>query len=151
VDSLFHALAESSKPSRYHRVMPMKRVGRSTSSAVMSSREELAGAVSLFHSLADQTRLAIVQRLAMGERRVVDLTQQLDLPQSTVSSHLACLRDCQLIVARPEGRQMFYSLAHLGLLDLLKAAEQLLADTGDAVALCPIYGVGPTKDRAGER
>jgi ArsR family transcriptional regulator, cadmium/lead-responsive transcriptional repressor len=129
----------------------MKKVGRSTSTAVMSSREELNGAVSLFHSLADPTRLAIVQCLVIGERRVVDLTQELDLPQSTVSSHLACLRDCQLIVARPEGRQMFYSLAHVGLLDLLKAAEQLLADTGEAVALCPTYGVSPTKNRAGKR
>ena len=46
---------------------------------------------------------------------------------------------------------MFYSLAHLGLLDLLKAAEQLLADTGEAVALCPTYGVSPTKNRAGRR
>jgi ArsR family transcriptional regulator, cadmium/lead-responsive transcriptional repressor len=50
------------------------------------------------------------------------------------------LRDCQLIVARPEGRQMFYALAHPGLFDLLKSAEQLLADTGEAVALCPTYG-----------
>jgi ArsR family transcriptional regulator, cadmium/lead-responsive transcriptional repressor len=35
---------------------------------------------------------------------------------------------------------MFYSLAHPGLLDLLKSAEQLLADTGEAVALRPRYG-----------
>jgi ArsR family transcriptional regulator, cadmium/lead-responsive transcriptional repressor len=45
-----------------------------------------------------------------------------------------------MIVARPEGRQMFYALAHPGLFDLLKSAEQLLADTGEAVALCPTYG-----------
>ncbi len=96
--------------------------------------------MSLFHSLADPTRLAILQSIAAGERRVVDLTVDLELPQSTVSSHLACLRDCELVVARPEGRQTFYSLAHPGLLDLLKSAEQLLADTGKAVALCPTYG-----------
>jgi ArsR family transcriptional regulator, cadmium/lead-responsive transcriptional repressor len=35
---------------------------------------------------------------------------------------------------------MFYVLAHPSLLDLLKSAELLLADTGEAVALCPIYG-----------
>jgi len=56
-----------------------------------------------------------------------------------VSSHLACLRDCRLVVARPEGRQMFYSLAHPDLLDLFRAAEQLLA-AGSAVKLCPAYG-----------
>lgn len=104
------------------------------------SRENLAGAVALFHSLSDPTRLAIVRQLAHREARVVDLTRALGLPQSTVSSHLACLRDCRLISGRPEGRQMFYAIAVPELLDVFAAAEQLLAATGDAVALCPRHG-----------
>lgn len=94
----------------------------------------------LFHGLADRNRLAIVRQLAHGERRVVDLTEALGVAQGTVSGHLACLRDCGLIVGRPEGRQMFYSIAHPELMDLLGAAEQLLALTGEAVELCPNYG-----------
>ena len=35
-----------------------------------------------------------------------------------------------------------YSLAQPALLDLLAAAEDLLAATGNAVALCPAYGQG---------
>lgn len=70
----------------------------------------------------------------------MDLTGELAAPQSTVSGHLACLRDCGLVVARPEGRQMFYSLARPELIDLLAAAEHLLEATGSAVALCPAYG-----------
>lgn len=104
------------------------------------TREDLVGAVALFHSLSDPTRLAIVRHLALGEARVVDLTRALKLPQSTVSSHLACLRDCELITGRPEGRQMFYALARPELMDVLAAAETLLAATGNAVALCPNYG-----------
>ncbi|MFB9718522.1 ArsR/SmtB family transcription factor [Planobispora longispora] len=96
-------------------------------------------AAALFHSLADETRLRIVQRLARGEARVVDLTSQLALAQSTVSKHLACLRDCGLVDYRTEGRQSFYSLTRPELMDLLAAAEQLLAATGHAVALCPIH------------
>jgi ArsR family transcriptional regulator len=99
-------------------------------------------AVALFHSLADQTRLRIVQRLAAGEARVVDLTGELGLAQSTVSKHLACLRDCGLVRFRAEGRQSFYSLARPELMDLLASAEALLAATGSAVALCPTYGAG---------
>lgn len=103
-------------------------------------RQELVPAAALFHSLSDTTRLAIVARLAAGEARVVDLTERLGLAQSTVSAHLACLRDCGLVTGRPQGRQMFYSLTRPELLDLLQAAETLLAATGSAVALCPNFG-----------
>jgi DNA-binding transcriptional ArsR family regulator len=99
-----------------------------------------AAAVALFRSLGDPVRLQIVQRLVHGEARVVDLTRELGLAQSTVSKHLACLRDCGLVDFRAEGRQSFYSLTRPELVDLLQAAEQLLAATGSAVALCPVNG-----------
>ncbi|MEV1143629.1 metalloregulator ArsR/SmtB family transcription factor [Micromonospora sp. NPDC049799] len=102
---------------------------------------DLNPAVALFRSLGDPTRLAILRRLATGEARVVDLTGELTLAQSTVSKHLACLRDCGLVDFRVEGRQSFYALARPELLDLLRSAEQVLAATGDAVALCPAYGM----------
>ena len=104
-------------------------------------------AVALFRSLGDPTRLAIVMRLAAGEARVVDLTRGLGLAQSTVSKHLACLRGCRLVDFRAEGRQSFYSLARPELIDLLRSAEGLLAQTGEAVALCPVYG-DPQTDQA---
>ena len=73
---------------------------------------------------------------------MVDLTAHLGLAQSTVSKHLACLRDCGLVTSRVEGRASVFSLTHRGaLMDLLAAAERLLGLTGDAVALCPVYGV----------
>lgn len=104
----------------------------------------MAPAVALFRSLADQTRLRIVQRLAgAGEARVVDLTSELGLAQSTVSKHLACLRDCGLVDYRVAGRQSFYALTQPELMDLLQAAEGVLTATGSAVALCPTYGTRP--------
>ncbi len=106
----------------------------------VDSEGALLRGAALFHGLADRNRLAIVRKLAHGERRVVDLTKALGVAQGTVSGHLACLRDCGLVVGRPEGRQMFYSIAHPELMDLLGAAEQLLALTGEAVELCPNYG-----------
>src|SRR2546428_2560762 len=115
----------------YHRRMAM------ISPLSLESRSTLAPAAALFHSLGDQTRLAIVRRLSEGEARVVDLVAELGLAQATVSKHLACLRDCQLVSFRIEGRQSFYSLAQPALQELLAAAEQLLEATGSAVALCP--------------
>ena len=104
-------------------------------------RADLGPAVALFRSLGDPTRLTLLHELARGERRVVDLTRAVGLAQSTVSAHLACLRDCGLVVSRPVGRQSVFSLARPELLDLLAAGEQLLAATGAQVALCPTYGV----------
>src|SRR5680860_1180375 len=76
-----------------------------------------------------------------GEHRVVDLTAHLGLAQSTVSAHLACLRDCGLVASRPEGRASVYSLTHArALLDLFTAAERILDLTGEAVTLCPTFG-----------
>ncbi|HEX2811011.1 MAG TPA: metalloregulator ArsR/SmtB family transcription factor [Kineosporiaceae bacterium] len=103
---------------------------------------DLSPAVALFRSLGDATRLAIVHELARGERRIVDLTGRLGLAQSTVSAHVACLRDCGLVQGRPVGRQMLYRLTRPELLAVLGAAEELLAATGSAVALCPVYGDG---------
>lgn len=105
------------------------------------SRAALAPAGALFRGLGDLTRLALVQRLARGEARVVDLVAELGLAQSTVSSHLACLRDCGLVDFRPQGRASVYFLARPELLDLLASAEALLAATGAAVALCPTSGL----------
>ena len=104
-----------------------------------------AEAVCLFRSLADPARLQIVRHLALGEHRVVDLTAHLGLAQSTVSAHLACLRDCGLAASRPVGRASLWSLAaQPELMALLAAAERLLTVTGDAVALCPTYGTAAT-------
>lgn len=103
----------------------------------------LAPAAALFHGLSDPTRLAILQRLAAGEHRVRDLVEHLGLAQSTVSAHLACLRDCGLVTSRPHGRASMFSLTTAPeLLEVLAVAERLLAATGYAVALCPNYGVG---------
>lgn len=103
-------------------------------------RDDLVPAVALFRGLADPTRLAIARRLAHGEARVVDLTGELGLAQSTVSSHLACLRECGLVDYRPQGRASVYFLSRPELLDLFTAAESLLQAAGEQVVLCPNYG-----------
>jgi ArsR family transcriptional regulator, cadmium/lead-responsive transcriptional repressor len=113
----------------------------SPATAEISEPAALAVAACLFRSLGDPARLAILRHLALGEHRVVDLTAHLGLAQSTVSAHLACLRDCGLVTSRPQGRASMFSLTHADAIrDVLAAAEKLLAATGDAVALCPRYG-----------
>nr|WP_090972825.1 metalloregulator ArsR/SmtB family transcription factor [Nocardioides exalbidus] len=102
----------------------------------------LTAAACLFNGFSDRSRLAIVQHLALGEHRVVDLVRHLGLAQSTVSQHLGCLVDCGIAQVRPEGRASLYSLTHPeATMDILACAERMLALTGDAVTLCGTYGV----------
>lgn len=112
-----------------------------TNATLLRSRAELEPAVCLFKGLADPARLSILRLLMTGEKKVVELTTQLALAQSTVSQHLACLRECGLVTVRPQGRSSMYALTRLELIDLLSAAEQLLTAAGDDVVLCPTYGV----------
>jgi DNA-binding transcriptional ArsR family regulator len=111
-----------------------------TSPVVVAERSALAPAAALFRSLGDPARLVIVRRLAEGPARVTDLTAGLGLAQSTVSKHLACLRDCGLVTSEPAGRASVFRLAQPALADVLAAAEAVLAATGNAVAICPSYG-----------
>ena len=102
---------------------------------------EASTVASLLDVLGDATRLAILRHLHGGEHRVVELTEHLGLAQSTVSAHLACLRDCGMVDSRPVGRASLFSVTHPEqVLALLRSAEQLLAVAGDAVALCPSGG-----------
>ena len=100
---------------------------------------DLEVAAELFHSLADSTRLTIIQHLFNGEHNVRELTEHLGLAQSTISAHLACLKGCGLVTSRPQGRSSYFSLADKGrTIGLLSGAEGLLDATGRAVALCPM-------------
>lgn len=104
------------------------------------AQDDLTAAACLFHGLSDAGRLRILQHLALGEHRVRDLIDHLGLAQSTVSAHVACLRDCGLLAVRREGRSAYYRLAHPeATIDLLRSAEHLLGLTGDAVLLCPAH------------
>lgn len=111
-----------------------------TEPAPVAEAGAMAAAAELFRSLGDPSRLVILQHLQLGEHRVVDLTAHLGLSQSTVSKHLACLRNAGLVTVRPEGRASVYALAHDDeVVALLGAAERILALTGDAVALCRLH------------
>ena len=113
-----------------------------TSPYAEMERTELAPAAALFRSLGDPARLMIVRRLAGGPARVTDLVAALGLAQSTVSKHLACLRDCGLVASEQAGRASVFRLTQPALAGMLTAADAVLAATGNAVALCPAYGPG---------
>ncbi len=73
--------------------------------------QDVARAARLFHALADETRLQIVEFLSHGEQCVCDLADALETGQSRLSFHLKILKEAGLIRDRREGRWNYYSLA----------------------------------------
>lgn len=72
-----------------------------------------------FRVFADPTRLAIIELLAERRRNVSDLCEQLHMPQSNVSNHLACLRWCEMVRATRIGREQIYELTENSLPHLI--------------------------------
>lgn len=70
--------------------------------------------VQCFKALSDETRLRILALLINGEMCVCDLMAILDLPQSTVSRHLAYLRNSGWVEDRRQGVWMYYRLTDDG-------------------------------------
>ena len=67
----------------------------------------------LFAALADRTRLRLLNLMRNGEVCVCYFVEVLDLPQPTISRHLAYLRNSELVEARREGKWMHYRIAEL--------------------------------------
>lgn len=62
-------------------------------------------------ALADPTRSAVLMRLKDGPAYSGDLAEAIGVTRQVLSNHLACLRDCGLVVAEPEGRRVRYELS----------------------------------------
>ncbi len=63
-----------------------------------------------FHALAEPLRVQVLELLRTQELCVCDLCNQLQVSQSKLSFHLKTLKEAELVLARQEGRWMYYSL-----------------------------------------
>jgi ubiquinone/menaquinone biosynthesis C-methylase UbiE/DNA-binding transcriptional ArsR family regulator len=68
-------------------------------------------AVEILKLLGDQTRLRLLALLRLEELSVVELQEILNMGQSRISSHLALLRQANLVQDRKDGKKSFYSAA----------------------------------------
>jgi len=87
----------------------------------------------IFKALADESRLRILALLLEGELCVCEIMAALDLPQSTVSRHLAYLRNSGWVKDSRRGVWMYYRFnAEDGL--LIQALQPVLqAHLGQSV------------------
>ncbi|WP_158770005.1 helix-turn-helix transcriptional regulator [Paraglaciecola sp. L1A13] len=68
-------------------------------------------AAALLKAMANQHRLLLLCLLNNGEMSVSELNQQVSIPQSSLSQHLAALRRENLVVTRRDAQTIYYSLA----------------------------------------
>ena len=66
--------------------------------------------MAILKALSDENRVRVLAALGPGELCVCQIVELLGLAPSTVSKHMAILKQARLVDSRKEGRWMFYRL-----------------------------------------
>lgn len=78
----------------------------------------------VLRALADPTRRAVLEQLALGEATVSSLTARFPVTQPAISQHLRVLRQAGLVVDRHDGRFVYYRARPEGLGPMIAWVEQ---------------------------
>ncbi len=81
-----------------------------------------------FKALAHPLRIAVLDLLREGERGVNELSSLLSVEQSALSQQLAVLRNKNIVVARKEGLNVYYSVRDKTVFRLLDVAKQIFSN-----------------------
>jgi len=79
-------------------------------------------------ALANESRLKIVDRLSRGECSVGELTDLVGSDQSTVSKHLAVLRNHGIVEDRRDGNVVYYTLLTPCVMSFFTCASQVIKE-----------------------
>nr|WP_102108685.1 metalloregulator ArsR/SmtB family transcription factor [Kandeliimicrobium roseum] len=82
-------------------------------------------AADFLKALGHESRLMILCHLAAGEKSVTELERLLSARQAAVSQQLMRLRQENLVTARREGKQIFYSLTDGRTVRIMEAVYDL--------------------------
>ena len=91
----------------------------------------LSARARVLKALAHPTRLFVVDELSRGERCVADLQEMIGADMSTVSKHLALLREAGILADDKRGNQVFYALRVPCILDFFGCVETVLRTRAD--------------------
>ena len=79
-----------------------------------------------FKTLADPTRLDIINLLRKDSRNVGEISKKLNLEQSRVSHNLKVLHNYGFLTIKRVGKQRFYSLDKKTIIPLLKLTDKFV-------------------------
>ena len=93
--------------------------------------------VEIFRALSAEARLCIVKELSADEEKCVhDLVGCCGLGWSTVSHHLAILREAGIVASEKRGQQIFYRLALPCVTHFIRCLEQPTCEPGLQSSVC---------------
>jgi DNA-binding transcriptional ArsR family regulator len=96
------------------------------------TRARFQARAKILKAMAHPTRLFMLTELADGERCVCKLTEMVGADPSTVSKHLALLKNAGIVADDRRGAQVFYTLRTPCLLNFLNCVESVLKANAEA-------------------
>ncbi len=103
----------------------------------MTKQEEPVDAfLSVAKAVSDENRVRILLALRGGELCVCQLIELLGLAPSTVSKHMAILRQAGLVKLRKDGRWAYYRLAGADAPPLIRRSLRWLFESAGSTSRC---------------
>lgn len=82
----------------------------------------------VFKALSHERRLEIVRLIDTQTLSVTQIYQMLDLPQANVSQHLKILKESSLVISHKSGKEIYYRLSDVEVLNILSCLEIIIAN-----------------------
>lgn len=100
----------------------------------MNEKEKalLEAKAAVLKALAHPTRLWMAEQLAGGERCVCEFVEALDVDFSTVSKHLAVLKQAGIVQDDKRGKQVYYRLRVPCVLKFMHCVESVIQARAEA-------------------
>lgn len=93
------------------------------------TKRRLEAQARVIKALAHPTRLFLVEELCKEERCVCELAEMVGSDMSTVSKHLALLRQAGIVKDEKRGKKVFYQLRMGCALEFTSCASSILEET----------------------
>jgi DNA-binding transcriptional ArsR family regulator len=97
-------------------------------------KPKAAEAAELLRLLGNASRLQLLCQIALGERSVGQLEEELDIQQPALSQQLAELRKAGMVKTRRESRSIFYSIADARAQAILEMLRMIFCDDAPRAA-----------------
>lgn len=81
----------------------------------------------IFKALSDERRLRILELLHSGEKCTCTLTDEVNMPQSSLSYHMKILCEAGIVTGREDGKWTHYQISKQGSEKALALLKEIIA------------------------